>query len=278
MYYTRKYKKRSKTVQALKRVVKYCVVCVPIVLIIGIVTFYVHNISAHEKLNPINKGKSVAQPSVKEADVRSEINGKYYGLCARNTIRTVEDFRRTVEKDAVLAQHFSGFKWESAKVDKLDEDVWTFVSYRKGDVIQFTTKPVRLPKGDTFISDGIRRVRTLCCNDYEPAPPPVEVSTIEPTTPRERVDGPSRRFKKETVDAPPLKVSLSEMPPLEESAGAIPPLKKEIPPYNEIPPHYVQRRYSSSHPHVVTPEPGSFLLMGCGVIVGALLLTRRNNR
>ena len=64
------------------------------------------------------------------AEANSEISGKYYGLCEKQSIHSVEDFRNTVINDAALSAHFAGFNWKAAKLVKLDKETWTYVSYR----------------------------------------------------------------------------------------------------------------------------------------------------
>jgi hypothetical protein len=103
-------------------------------------------------------------------DASSEVNGEWRGVCKKNSIHSVEDFQRTVQNDAVLSSHFSGFNWENAKIGKQDEEILAYVAHRKGDVIKKTSKPIRLPKGDGYITDGVRVARTYCCNDINMTP------------------------------------------------------------------------------------------------------------
>jgi hypothetical protein len=81
---------------------------------------------------------------------------------------------------------------------RLEEAVWAHLAYRKNDRISTTRRAIRLPKGDGYITDGKRSVRTYCCNDYvqagappdelasapeppdSPVPPPVPPSTVVP--------------------------------------------------------------------------------------------------
>lgn len=97
-----------------------------------------------------------SQPAAMEkeqepTEANSEISGKYYGLCTKNSVRSVKDFQSTVEKDPVLSNHFQGFNWQAAHLGKQDHEVWTYVTYRKGGIISRTSKPVKLPKGDEYM-------------------------------------------------------------------------------------------------------------------------------
>jgi hypothetical protein len=111
-------------------------------------------------------------------DESSEVSGTWYGLCEKNSIHSISDFRRIVENDPVLKKHFADFEWDNAKMDRLDEAVWAHLAYRKNDRISTTRRAIRLPKGDGYITDGKRSVRTYCCNDYVQAgAPPEELSS-----------------------------------------------------------------------------------------------------
>lgn len=109
-------------------------------------------------------------------DHRSEIAGKWYGLCPKDSIHSVDDFRRVVGADPLLAEHFNDFRWDRARMGKLTSGIWTHVTYRKGGRILTTRRVIRLPKGDGYITDGSRWVRTYCGNDYVLAGSHVQMS------------------------------------------------------------------------------------------------------
>jgi hypothetical protein len=116
-------------------------------------------------------------------DHQSEVAGKWYGLCAKNVVNSVEDFYRVVHEDPVLAVHFADFDWNNARMGKLENSLWTHIAYRKNDHISTTRKMIILPKGDGYITDGKRWVRTFCCNDYVAAPNPFNDRVDSPTPP-----------------------------------------------------------------------------------------------
>ena len=281
------YRRRSRKRRSLRRFVKRAGLVVATVLIVALCSMVVTSLLADEETAIRESPVRVATVDIQEPGASSEIGDRYYGLCSKNSIRTVEDFRRTVQQDPLLAAHFAGFRWENAKLGQLDKAVWTFVSYRNGNAIRRTTKPVRLPEGDGYITDGVRTVRTLCCNDYVLAPPPAEAAVAAPPEPVERVDGPPRRLNKsvEWVDGPPFQQSTGAVS--EESAGAIPgSLEKvsyySVPFYSHVPSTASFREFTSSrhkpHEPIVTPEPGTIYLMGGGVAAIALLRLVRRKR
>lgn len=113
------------------------------------------------------------------ADESFENGGKWYGLCQKDSIRSIEDFHKTVEGDRVLSAHFADFKWENAVLRRLEKPAFAYVYFRKNDAIVRKAKPIKLPAGDQYITDGAKRIRTHCCNDYEETPPPLVESLLE---------------------------------------------------------------------------------------------------
>ncbi|MBM9615822.1 PEP-CTERM sorting domain-containing protein [Desulfobulbus rhabdoformis] len=199
--------------------------------------------------------KDSADPELAEfVDASSEKNGRWYGLCKKQSIQSIEDFRRTVENDPALSVYYAGFHWEDAKIGSLKEDVIAYVAHRKGDLIQPTTKPIKLPKGDQYITDGERTARTYCCNDIDLAPsageePPTKIDPGEyaPFAPARNTD-PGRTN-------PPI------FPPGEDSPLGTPThsLPKDPP------------------PPAVVPEPGTLTLMGGGLLFLAAFGRKRKS-
>lgn len=122
---------------------------------------------AHRKAVAPQRAALAAFAAPKEPkDAASEISGRWYGLCPKNAIHSIEDFHRIVDNDPLLARHFADFDWKNARMGHLEKTIWTHVTYRKDGMILLTRRAIRLPKGDGYITDGNRWVRTYCGNDY----------------------------------------------------------------------------------------------------------------
>jgi len=229
------------------------------------------------------------------ADASSEVAGTYYGLCQKNSIHSVADFQRTVQEDPVLTAYFSGFNWDAAKLGRLDQEIRVFVSYRKDKTITWTSRQVSLPKGDGYISDGFRFVRTYCCNDYldeQPrkipgptvlAPLPPDLASLRPVF---GSGPPDLEIPPDLENVPtvfwypppaplPLPPDLLPMP-LPSSGGAPPRPKPRarlphgpiLPPEFAVVPHKPLRLIPD-----LVPEPATLVLMGFGA--GFIIMARQ---
>ena len=244
---------------------KRFVIAIMVLLItgLGIRVFLTLNNSKY-----VPKEEVITVQIVEPENADSEISGQYYGLCAKNTVHTVEDFYKTVKKDPILTAHFSDFDWSIAKIGKQDEEIWTFVSYRKDAIIKRTSKPVKLPKGDLYITDGSRIVRTYCCNDYIAAPAPRIVAIVVPNTiepPIERVDAPTRRYNKGIIPtiATDIIPQYSNIPTdyFVPITGSIPPISGSR---TQV---FDNLSTAKSKVPIVTPEPSTFILMIVGLVI-----------
>lgn len=194
-------------------------------------------------------------------DASSEMDGEWLGLCEKNSIKSVEDFRRTVFNDKVLLAHYSGFDWNNASLGKHDEAILAFVSHRKGDVIKKTSKPIQLPKGDGYITDGTHTARTFCCNDIiltpaaGPSPEDVVVEFSSGMPPMEEF----------ILDPLPLTLPLetvslyreSYLP--ERSHRTIYRSPRDVPPTQPV------------------PEPATLILFGAGIFVLVITTWKKNS-
>ncbi len=201
-------------------------------------------------------------------DASSEKKGKWFGLCKKRSIHSIKDFRRTVENDPVLSEYYAGFNWEEAKLGNLEQDVLAYVAHRKGAIIRQTAKPITLPKGDGYITDGVRTARTYCCNDIVITPSagnPPAASVIPPGKTSILSPGVNPPAVTRHADFPRLDIpygsTLGRFSDIDQPLGTLLPLGEGVPVTTQM--ATLPSPPSSSVP---VPEPDSFLLVGIGLL------------
>ncbi|NVN97960.1 MAG: PEP-CTERM sorting domain-containing protein [Geobacteraceae bacterium] len=226
-----------------------------IVLIILLLALLASNLFLFKQLQKTRK-VVVSQHKVLEAvqepqDAASEVQGKWYGLCEKNSIHSIDDFRKIVENDEVLGNHFADFDWANASMGRLESPIWTHLAYRKNDKISTTRRVIRLPVGDGYITDGKRWLRTFCCNDYIIASPPRDLSAsperyFPPTT-----DNPEKELDKILKD--PSATAVVTENTSKDGGGKKP----------------------GEHDLAVVPEPSTLIMTGFGITIVVLEAWRR---
>lgn len=186
-------------------------------------------------------------------------------------IQSADELRKAVVDDPVVAAHYAGFDFDHAHVVRLAEARSAFVSYRRSNLVYWTSKRLSLPAGETVITDGMHTSRTRCGNQISDVPRTPTAPVDEPNP-----DALTTPILTEEVEQPPIDLPLEPPPvtgylPLRGGGGAggtggtsaIPPFVPvslgsgggETPPASNPP---------TSAP-VVTPEPGTLLLISTGL-------------
>ena len=262
----------------------------------------VGNISFNSIISSISEKDTHPKKLVDQGfqDASFEGNGKWYGLCTKNSIRSVADFRETVSNDRVLRSHYADFRWENAQMGRLEKATWAYVYYRKDDTIFRKHKPIVLAAGDEYITDGNVRVRTTCCNRYAAGPPESELDADPAAGPPES-EPPAIIPSPEPIPDP-SPIRHVERPPIHDPNIVPPPVisigpdpirwvkkhKKTPPddPGSEDNPDPDPIIDSSPDPIVDpvpeperVPEPSTIFLLGIGIVYFLVLLFiyRKNN-
>ena len=261
---------RLKSKRRRNRKIKKAVMTALVVLAVVLTPLFVYLLTSEKEVVPpktSTKGIALSEMNAtpkanvdyitKVEDASSQLNGEWLGVCKKNSIHSVADFKRTVETDEVLSRHFAGFNWKNARLGRQDEAMLVHVTHRKGDVIKPTSKPIKLPKGDGYITDGVRTIRTYCCNDIDISP-----SAGLPETPVAAVD-------------PPKSSTPEIFPPEEETSPYVevidPPTIKH--PFGRP----IIHSPKPSPDHQPVPEPSTFFLMGIGLVALAAACRKKKN-
>lgn len=79
-------------------------------------------------------------------------------------ISNVQELRKIVAEDPVVAAHYFGFDLAHAQVTRLRSERLAYVSYRLGDRLYWTKRKVKLAKDEIVITDGTHTARSRCGN------------------------------------------------------------------------------------------------------------------
>jgi hypothetical protein len=186
-------------------------------------------------------------------------------------VQSAADLKNSLTHDSVVAKHYEDFEVERTRVVRLNQDRLLYVSYRLGNRVYWTKKPLLLSKGEAVITDGEHLARTRCGNRLSEAPagpvlaagpefeagPPEEAEAF-PGAP-ELVGPPALPFGPVAASAPPTTSATPPGSPLPPGGGII------VPPIVPVP------GGGSTPPPIQTPEPQMWLMLSaglCGIWLG----------
>jgi hypothetical protein len=218
---------------------------------------------------------------------------------------TRAELEKALQADSVAAAHYSDFNVAKAHVITLDSDRLSYVSFRKGDKVYWTSHQIRLKKGETLLTDGVHFARTRCGNRLSDRPSDPVVTDVEPA---EKVFNapamvlpPAPNVVPQMDEAPglPFEIASTRITGLPESlANLADPILPDAPTVSsytptpnehEKPPIFATDgaiamtglpfSYPSETPPVSgVPEPGTAALGGLALIAVALIGRRMQNQ
>jgi len=83
---------------------------------------------------------------------------------------TPDEVEAAMERDGVVAAHYSGVHPGELRVETLPSDRDVYMSYRIGQEIFWTKHKMRLREGETILTDGVHHIRARCGNCIAFAP------------------------------------------------------------------------------------------------------------
>ncbi len=207
-------------------------------------------------------------------------------------VQSVAEFREALLRDPVAAAHYARFDISRSRILELRVEKIAYVSYRIKDRVFWTSRKVRLLRGERIITDGVNYARARCGNRVSEIPQG-DRSPHEP--PAAEMESPSIFANRTVIPAafifPPQSAEL--IPPA--AAGSTPPSETTwlAPPpfgfvYGGSPPGAKRTgcpyplpspEAPCKPPHpppTVVPEPGTLLLISTGL--GYMALRGRPRR
>ena len=211
-------------------------------------------------------------------------------------VKDGHELKWAAEHDPVVAAHYAGFDYDNARVVRLVLERTVYLSYRIGSKVYWTRHRVNLKKGETVLTDGKITARTKCGNRVEEMP---QQATSSSEPPAAKFEEPVHPSVGTAVANPPVAfqsalLNRNEMPGL----GPAPPLSLYDPFGNGMwvpisPPPLpgvcgVGKNKNTSGgkgkkgnpcgnggPGGEVPEPGTWLLVGTGLILMFWMSRRR---
>lgn len=95
-------------------------------------------------------------------------------------VQDVDELRQAMERDPVVRQHYEQLRLSKIEETTVPQPEWAYVSYRIGEQVYWTRRPVLLQKGEKLLTDGRNVVRTRCGNQVAFAPR-LPVAKADPT-------------------------------------------------------------------------------------------------
>jgi hypothetical protein len=185
-------------------------------------------------------------------------------------VGSAAELRSALAHDPVAAAHYAGFNVAAARKVQVERARLVHVSYRIGDRIYWTKKPVRLALGETLLSDGEHLARGRCGNrisDGAQAPvlanePAAEVLEMAYVSADPLIDAPSDAAPRADGDA---SAQVAEAAPAARTRGmsyfaTVPPSGFQATPPTYAPPRifaFANAPATSTTPAQTPPPPGT---------------------
>lgn len=226
-------------------------------------------------------------------------------------VQNAKELKWIAEHDPVVAAHYAGFNYEQARIVRLVLARTVYLSYRIGNHIYWTRHRITLHKGETLITDGKITGRTRCANRVEELP---QQATSPSEPPAEKFEQPVQVAKGTAIQSPPVSFEsallnrpmmpgvepaapvsslyspfagggypLIDPPPLPAGGTCLPASPKKKTGAAEAGADFFRAvsnttKKKNSNPcgasTTVVPEPGTWLLLACGLGF-TVWLTRR---
>jgi hypothetical protein len=169
-------------------------------------------------------------------------------------VQSREELTSVIGSDPIVAEHYARFAVSQAKIIHAADPQFVHVAYRLRNKVYWTAKTLKIPKGETLITDGTETARTRCGNRVS-AVPLEPVAEAEPAIEMFEVPVLAR------VEAPEF-----EMPPRGLESHNAPTLPPFIPLQRPtILPYYYRPLFVVSPHDVVVPEPATLGLLSIGL-------------
>ena len=156
--------------QGYKRSNPWRVLTLPIVALLSCVVSVLHVVPNRYTKNAAEFKREAERFSPQISHPTSGMRPVYPFSVIPGGAYSAAELRNKLSADAVAARHYQ--KFQLAQVSSIETQAASlvYVSYRKGGLIYWTRKPIRLARGEKLITDGVLYARARCGNRISTTP------------------------------------------------------------------------------------------------------------
>lgn len=117
-------------------------------------------------LNPTGPlGRHVSTiPAQKSVSEQQTVRAVYPHSVIPGGVKSVGELKNAIANDPVISLQFVNFNLSHARVTRLDQDRFAYVSYRRGNQLFWTTRKLKIPRNEMVITDGEHTAISRCGN------------------------------------------------------------------------------------------------------------------
>lgn len=179
-------------------------------------------------------------------------------------VRSASELKNAIAQDPIVAEHYGGFDLTKIHEVRANSSRLVYVSYRMGNSIFWTKKPLKIAPGETLITDGEHEARARCGNRLSDVP----VAPVAADEPTEEAMERAQDSDLLAIRTPPPELPLTPPPATDIPPGST--RRIFIPPIIPIwwgagaPPGGIPVT-PPVPPPVPTPEPATLLMLSAGL-------------
>ena len=122
-----------------------------------------------ERRSGLKNWEMTAKPVPISAVVRS-LRPVYPYSVVPGGVYSAQELQKALLKDRLVREHYADFNLAAVHVVTTAEARYAYVSYRRGGKLLWTTHRLRIPQGETLLTDGVNYCRTRCGNRLSATP------------------------------------------------------------------------------------------------------------
>jgi len=136
-----------------------------VLAIFAISAYFVYDLLYTVDAPLVRNSSFIKSPTLEEKIDTARYERKIYPYSiVRGGVQSREELYANIRTDNVVLEHYSDFDVDEARIIQAPETRSMYVSYRIGNEVYWTANAVKIPQGETLITDGTFEARARCGN------------------------------------------------------------------------------------------------------------------